>query len=34
MGLFTLDYSNFENLKYNLGVIGVLPIFGGEVPPP
>ena len=33
-GYLTLDYPNFENLKYNLGVIGVLPILGGEVPPP
>ena len=30
----TLDHSNFENLKYNFGVIWVLLILGGEVPPP
>ena len=33
-GYLTFDYSSFENLKYNFGTIGVLPIPAGEIPPP
>ena len=33
-GYLTFDYSSFENLKYNFGAIGVLPIPVGEIPPP
>ena len=29
-GYLTFDYSSFENLKYNFGAIGVLPIPVGE----
>ena len=29
-GYLTFDYSSFENLKYNFGLIGVLPIPTGE----
>ena len=32
-GYLTFDYSSFENLKYNFGAIGVLPIPVGEIPP-
>ena len=33
-GYLTFDYSSFENLKYNFGTIGVLPMPVGEIPPP
>ena len=29
-GYLTFDYSSFEDLKYNFGAIGVLPILVGE----
>ena len=30
LGYLTFDYSSFENLKYNFGAIGVLPVIVGE----
>ena len=32
-GYLTFDYSSFENLKYNFGAIGVLPILVEGLPP-
>ena len=32
-GYLTFDYSSFENLKYNFGAIGVLPIPVGGIAP-
>ena len=32
-GYLTFDYSSFENLKYNFGAIGVLPILVEGIPP-
>ena len=32
-GYLTFDYSSFENLKYNFGAIGVLPILVERIPP-